>query len=78
MDNLNDYDVMNVEKIAPYRHSSLTEEKSFDNQWCSKCSRESADDYCTALWSYILLGQQPYEWIYLAEKPTCTAFCKKD
>jgi hypothetical protein len=65
------YQNMNLENIAPYRPANGTEGDIFESNWCSKCKKDEifcpilCDAYC---------GEQPAQWIYLNNKPTCTAF----
>lgn len=65
------YQNMNLENIVPYRPANGTEGDIFESNWCSKCKKDEifcpilCDAYC---------GEQPAQWIYLNNKPTCTAF----
>jgi len=64
------YQNMNIENIAPYMPANEIESAVFKINWCCKC-----DSYHTCS---ILIssgrGEQPTEWIYDDNKPTCTAF----
>lgn len=71
IDSIEIYDNMNIENIAPYMPANAGEGDSFETNWCSKCKKDEifcpilCDAYC---------GEQPAQWIYLNNKPTCTAF----
>ncbi len=62
-------------KPRPYMPSNGTEGDWFESQWCADCHHDDYDNdvYC-ALLSKAHCGDQPDEWIYRDDKPTCTAF----
>ena len=73
MDEMNNYDVMNVEKIAPYSPSNRIETIKFRLDFCWECRRGRNMEMCDIYVSN-LQGKQTPEWIHLNSKPTCTAF----
>lgn len=54
----------------PYMPSNGTEGEWFESQWCADCHHD--EDCSIAIAAYC--GDQPDEWIYRDDKPTCTAF----
>jgi hypothetical protein len=65
------YDNMNVENIEPYMPANRTERDIFKSNWCSKCKKDKI--FCPVLGD-TYFGEQPAQWIYWDNKPTCTAF----
>ncbi|MBO1055953.1 MAG: hypothetical protein HEQ27_05255 [Dolichospermum sp. JUN01] len=65
------YQNMNVENIAPYRPANGTEGDIFEANWCNKCKKD--DNFCPILCD-AYCGEQPAQWIYWNNKPTCIAF----
>ncbi|MEA5531785.1 hypothetical protein VB638_19800 [Dolichospermum sp. UHCC 0684] len=65
------YQNMNLENIAPYRPANGTEGDLFESNWCSKCKKDEIS--CQILYD-AYCDEQPAQWIYWNNKPTCTAF----
>ncbi len=66
---------MNIENIAPYMPANGTDGDLFEARWCRECTKDSDVD-CNIL-TKAFCAEQPTEWIYFNNKPTCTAFEKK-
>jgi hypothetical protein len=71
LDNAEIYQNMNLENVEPYMPSNGTEGYIFTSNWCSKCKKDEI--FCPILCD-AYGGDQPAQWIYLNNKPTCTAF----
>ena len=63
---------------TPYRPSNGTEGECFQAKWCAHCTHDDYDNevFCPILGN-ALSGEQPPEWIYVNNTPTCTAFTDK-
>jgi hypothetical protein len=72
----NAVDNMNVEKVEPYMPSNGAEGELFMFRWCGKCALDLVKSSCE-IQTTALCGEQPPEWIYVDEKPACTAFKKR-
>ena len=66
----------------PYMPSNGSEGSWFHSKWCDKCIHQHPDSFkkpqCDEILLESLIGNQPAEWIYLNNNPTCTAFVKWD
>jgi len=67
------YDNMNLEKIAPYSPSNRIERIGFQLDFCWKCKRGRNIRMC-AIYVSNVQGKQTPDWIHIDSKPTCTAF----
>ena len=66
--------------LAPkfYMPSNGTVGDAFESKWCAHCTRDDFDaDLLCPILARGLSGEQPPEWIYINNTPTCTAFTDK-
>jgi hypothetical protein len=61
----------------PYMPSNGTEGEWFMDQFCYRCQKDTINrggfTQCSIL-GRSFLGEQPKQWVYVDDKPTCTSF----
>lgn len=58
----------------PYRPSNGTEGEAFESRWCDRCAHHDPDGDACDILLRAHFNEQPDEWIYVNDTPTCTAF----
>jgi hypothetical protein len=70
------YANVKAEDCEPYCPSNGTEGELFAYRWCGRCQFDLVANPCEIL-TYMLCGIQQKEWIYIDDKPACTAFKRR-
>jgi hypothetical protein len=65
------------EDNSPYMPSNGTDGEGFISTWCETCSKDTGirggKTHCPIL-GKSLRGEQPKQWVYIADNPTCISY----